>query len=148
MLAAGVETSTTPLLDAEGIRRALTRGIQGLVIRIARALNKLWQRRGKAFADRYHDRILKTPREVRNVLRYVLGNGKKHAAEGREVFVPQAIDTYTSAPWFDGWKQQVPSAHEKAAVRLDRPPVARARTWLLAIGWRRHGLIDPAEVPG
>jgi hypothetical protein len=22
------------------------------------------------------------------------------------------------------------------------------RTWLLSIGWRRHGLVDPGEVPG
>jgi hypothetical protein len=22
------------------------------------------------------------------------------------------------------------------------------RTWLMAIGWRRHGLIDPEEIPG
>jgi hypothetical protein len=42
---------------------------------------------------------------VRNALRYVLGNGKKHAAEGRAVTVPQAIDTYTSAPWFDGFRE-------------------------------------------
>ena len=34
-------------------RVALRRGLQGLAIRIARALNKLWQRRGKVFADRY-----------------------------------------------------------------------------------------------
>ena len=27
-------------------------------------------------------------------------------------------------------------------------PVARARTWLLSVGWRRHGLLDPADVPG
>jgi len=26
--------------------------------------------------------------------------------------------------------------------------VARPRTWLLRIGWRRHGLVDPAEAPG
>jgi len=28
------------------------------------------------------------------------------------------------------------------------PLVAEARTWLLETGWRRIGLIDPAEVPG
>ena len=27
-------------------------------------------------------------------------------------------------------------------------PTATARTWLLAIGWRRHGLLVPTEVPG
>ena len=60
-------------------RATLTRGLQGLAIRIAKTLNKLWSHRGTVFADRYHDRILKTPREVRNALLYVLANGKKHA---------------------------------------------------------------------
>jgi len=124
-------------------RRALTRGVQGLLIRIARALNKLWQRRGKVFADRYHDRILKTPREVRNVLRYVLGNGRKHAAEGREVSVPQAIDTYTSAPWFDGFRESVTVRGIEAMPR----PVTDSRTWMLTIGWRRHGLLSVHELP-
>jgi hypothetical protein len=26
-------------------------------------------------------------------------------------------------------------------------PVASARSWLLRIGWTKHGLIDPAEFP-
>jgi hypothetical protein len=26
--------------------------------------------------------------------------------------------------------------------------VGAAKTWLLAVGWRRHGLLDPNEVPG
>jgi len=47
-------------------------------IRVAKGLNKLWARRGKVFADHYHDRILRTPREVRNALCYVLHNAKKH----------------------------------------------------------------------
>jgi hypothetical protein len=64
------------ICEAEG-RTALSRGLQGLLIRIARALNKLWSRRGSVFADRYHDHILKSPREVRNALRYVFGNGQE-----------------------------------------------------------------------
>jgi len=28
------------------------------------------------------------------------------------------------------------------------PEVAAPRTWLLSKGWRRIGLVDPAEVPG
>jgi len=124
-------------------RTSLSRGLQGLMIRIARALNKLWGRRGRVFADRYHDRILKTPRDVRNVLRYVLGNGKKHAAEGREVRVPAAIDTYTSAPWFDGFREVFRVRGLEAIVR----PVADARTWMLTLGWRRHGLLSVHELP-
>jgi hypothetical protein len=29
----------------------------------------------------------------------------------------------------------------------DVVPVALPRVWLLTTGWRRHGLIDPNEVP-
>ena len=124
-------------------RTALSRGIQGLLIRIARALNKLWERRGKVFADRYHDHILKSPREVKNALRYVFGNGKKHATEGREVTVPQAMDTFTSAPWFDGCRETIRVRSLEVIVR----PVTAARTWLLTIGWRRHGLLSVHETP-
>ena len=118
-------------------RAALSRGLQGLLIRVAKALNRLWSRRGRVFADRYHDRILKTPLEVRRALVYVLDNGRKHAREGRAVRVPQAIDTFTSAPWFDGWRETLTVRGLEAVVR----PVASARTWLLATGWRRHGLL-------
>ena len=124
-------------------RRALSRGVQGLLIRIARILNKVWGRRGKVFADRYHDRILKTPREVRNALRYVLGNARKHAAKGREVAVPQAIDVFSSAPWFQGFRETVTVRGIEAMPR----PVTEARTWLLAIGWRRLGKLSVHDVP-
>ncbi|HEX5054386.1 MAG TPA: hypothetical protein VFZ65_21590 [Planctomycetota bacterium] len=124
-------------------RERLTRGLQGLAIRIAKALNRLWARKGTVFADRYHDRILKTPREVRNALRYVLANGKKHAAEGREVSVPQAIDIFTSAPWFDGFRETVTVRGVEAMPR----PVTDARTWMLTIGWRRHGLLSVHDLP-
>ena len=124
-------------------RKALTRGLQGLAIRIAKALNKLWQHRGTVFADRYHDRILKTPREVRNALIYVLANGRKHAAEGREVSVPQAIDTFTSAAWFDGFRETITVRGIEGLPR----PVTAARTWMLTIGWRRHGLLSVHDLP-
>ena len=124
-------------------RASLTRGLQGLAIRIAKALNKLWHHRGTVFADRYHDRILKTPREVKNALVYVLANGKKHATEGREVSVPQAIDTFTSAAWFDGFRERVSVRGLETIPR----PVTLARTWMLTIGWRRHGLPSVDDLP-
>ena len=130
------------LCEAES-RTALARGLQGLLIRIAKALNKLWSRRGRVFADRYHDHVLKTPREVRNALRYLFGNGKKHAAEGREVHVPQALDTFTSAPWFSGFRERITVVGLEAVVR----PVTDARTWLLTEGWLRYGRIGVHEVP-
>ena len=124
-------------------RTSLSRGLQGLLVRIARTLNKLWSRRGKVFADRYHDRILRTPREVRNAIRYVLQNARKHAAEGRMLAVPQAIDTYTSAPWFDGFRETITVRGLEVVIR----PVTEARTWMLTLGWRRHGLLSVHELP-
>jgi putative transposase len=118
-------------------RESLRRGAQGLAVRIARALNKLWARKGKVFADRYHDRVLKTPREVRNVLAYVMGNARKHAAEGRHVSAPHPIDEYSSAVWFDGFRERFTVRGLDVTIR----PIADARTWLLNVGWRRHGLL-------
>jgi hypothetical protein len=39
-----------------------------------------------------------------------------------------------SSRWFDGWSPLTPPAR-------DPPAVARPRTWLLSVGWRRQGLI-------
>src|SRR6185295_10230798 len=60
-------------------RRALWRGLQGLSIRVARAVNRHLGCSGRLFADRYHARALKTPRTVQLALRYVLLNIRKHA---------------------------------------------------------------------
>ena len=59
-------------------KAALAKAMQGLCVRIARALNRLMRRPGRVFADRYHFRILRTPREVRNVRNYLGNNARKH----------------------------------------------------------------------
>jgi putative transposase len=121
-------------------RDALSRGIQGLATRIARALNRLWKRSGRLFADRYHARALTTPREVRHALAYVLGNARHHRLIRPRV--PKAwVDPYTSGASFDGWRIEV-------SLPRFEIPVAPARTWLLTKGWRRHGLLDPSTSPG
>ncbi|TMA23319.1 MAG: hypothetical protein E6J85_02295 [Deltaproteobacteria bacterium] len=59
---------------------ALSRGMKGLAVRMARGLNKAHGMRGQVFADRFHSRELKSPREVAYAMRYVLGNHMKHGA--------------------------------------------------------------------
>jgi len=73
-----VQTNHVHLIAEAPDRRALSRGVQGLAVRVARRLNRLWQRKGKVFSDHDHDRILRTPKEVRNALAYVLNNAKRH----------------------------------------------------------------------
>jgi REP element-mobilizing transposase RayT len=117
--------------------RALSRGLQGLAIRIAKALNRLWRRAGAVFADRFHARLLRSPREVRQALAYVLCNANKHGGPRVQV------DWASSGRWFDGWR------HGPLGLPEGPPsPVAAARSWLLRQGWRRHGLIDVGEWPG
>ena len=110
------------------------RGVRGLAIRVAKAVNRALGRRGQVWGDRYHARLLRTPREVRNALVYVLSNWRKHIPGAR------GFDLRSSAIWFDGWSKS-------PARPGGTQPVAKARTWLAAVGWRLRGLIDVDERP-
>jgi putative transposase len=59
-------------------RRALSRGMQGLGIRIAKALQKVMDRLGHVIKERYHAHILKTPIEVKRARLYLLNNARHH----------------------------------------------------------------------
>jgi REP-associated tyrosine transposase len=128
---------------------ALGRGMMAIGSRLARAVNRVAGRAGRVLADRYHARVLPTPKEVHGALRYVLLNARKHAAKAREAIGKGVrLDPASSARWFDGWKLKSRSIDDSARSPDECPSVARARTWLLSVGWRRHGLLDPAHVPG
>jgi REP element-mobilizing transposase RayT len=131
-------------------RVALGRGMKAIGARFARAVNRVARRKGPVLTERYHLRLLPTPREVRNALRYVLLNARRHAATVRTAVTKTVrLDPASSARWFDGWKRKTPVTADATSAASPAPsPVARARTWLLATGWRRHGLLDPADVPG
>jgi putative transposase len=89
----------------------LSRAIQGLAIRIARALNRVAGRTGKVFADRFHSHVLRTLAEAIHAVRYVLENFRHHL---RPDVAPEGVDPCSSAAW-----------------RGDEGPVSSARTWLL-----------------
>src|SRR5205823_2951531 len=86
---------------------ALSRGMQGLEVRLARHINRALGRTGKLFADRYHARALRSPCEVRNAIRYVLCNARHHAAERGQRLAKYWIDPHSSAAWFDGWREAI-----------------------------------------
>jgi len=103
------------LVEADS-NEALSRGMQGLCVRMAKALNRVMRDRGSVFADHYHSRLLPTPSELVAALAYVLGNYAHHfgGAPGRDRYSSGAYD------------------------RLQRERIlADARTWLLRVGWRR-----------
>ena len=89
--------------------KALSRGMQGLCIRLAKRLNNELGRKGRVFADRFFSRILKTPQEVRASLAYVLNNRLRYMAQkgGDSACVSEA-DPCSSGQWFDGWRVRPP----------------------------------------
>jgi hypothetical protein len=125
------------VVEADG-PEALGRGMKSIGARLARAVNRVFARRGPVLAERYHLHVLRTPREVRNALAYVLLNLRKHFGQR----APAGIDPASSGRWFDGW------SGTRRRVGPDPPAVAKPRTWLLSVGWRRHPLLRPEEVPG
>jgi REP element-mobilizing transposase RayT len=90
------------IVEAAGAE-ALSRGMQGLAIRIAKQINKLQRRSGGVFVDRYHAHTLVTRREVATAVKYLQGNYRKHTHE------------YVEPRW-----------HDPLAGTAARP-----RTWLL-----------------
>ena len=56
-------------------RPSLGRGMGGLGSRMSRQLNRLWGTSGTVYADRYEDKVLHTPAEVRKAMRGVGGGG-------------------------------------------------------------------------
>jgi len=125
----------------------LARGIQGFKVRVARGLNGHLGRRGAVFAERYHSHMLKTPREVRQARAYVLNNIRHHDLQNGQIHPKGWLDPFSSSAWFDGWRD-CSETRRKRARAGDERPVAPAKTWLLRVGWRRHGLIGSAEIPG
>ena len=123
------------IVEAEDTK-TLTSGVRGLMVRIARRVNRLLHRHGRFWSDRWHGRDLEGPRQVRNALVYVLQNHKKHAHAA-------ALDPLSSAASFDGFATAIPSGFRSVGP----PCVAAARTWLLKSGWRRRGLIRLSEAP-
>jgi REP element-mobilizing transposase RayT len=100
----------------------LSRGMQGLSVRIAKALNAMMKRKGAVFADHYFSRLLKSPTQLVSAIKYVLGNHTHH-------FGQKGVDPYSSL----------------ALTPVDRKAIlASSLSWLLRVGWRLG--VSPASI--
>lgn len=84
---------------------------------------------GSVFADRYHARELRSPREVRAALVYMLNNARHHGVH------LEGIDPFCSGLWFDGGTSSIASMARASFC-------VRPRSWLLRHGWMRRGRIE------
>jgi len=135
-------------------RMALARGMQSFEISAAKHINSTAskqrgkKRRGTVFPDRYHARILKSPKFVRNAIRYVLNNWRHHGLDRSRRSRRWLVDPFSSGVSFPGWNEL---AHRDT---LWMPPrgydplwVWRPKTWLLSRGWQRAGAISARDLP-
>jgi len=124
-------------------RQALSCGVQRLASRIARGLNRLFGRTGRCFRDRFHGCVIRSPRQARNLLAYVLLNEHKdRALLGVRL---GGIDRYSSGVFFDGWADSYARPLSREGPSLEQTPVSAPESWLLRVGWRRHGLVRTTE---
>jgi putative transposase len=160
------------LVEAED-KRALSSGMRSVTIRVARYVNDLLSRRGPLWVGRWYGRALKSPREVRNAIVYVVANFRKHEPKA----LRSGLDPYSSAAWFDGFREWSPRSGTPPPFAVDAgwglswwdrdqeapraasstrsapawlahlAPVGLSRTWLLRAGWRRYGRIGMWELP-
>jgi putative transposase len=134
------------IVEAES-QDALSRGMMAISARFARAVNRVFGRRGQVIAGRYHVQLLTSPQQVRNALRYVLLNVRKHFKQRMGAAPPVRIDEASSGTQFDGWRACKATLRVKVVTRRE-VGVAEAVSWLLRTGWRRRGRIDLSGVPG
>ena len=127
-----VQSNHVHLVVEAAHRPALSKGLQALGVRLARQLNRVFERRGRLLADRFHAHVLTSPREVANALRYVrtnhLHHRRIHDARLRDLaasmFPGTLVDRYSSRYVDNGVPLRFPRTWllRRAANRLALPP--------------------------
>ncbi|HVN40942.1 MAG TPA: transposase [Myxococcota bacterium] len=84
------------LLVEASDEQAISRGMKSICARVAHAVNRVFKRNGAVLLGRYHVRALRTPREVRNALAYVLLNVRKHWKQRTGSAPPLRLDQASS----------------------------------------------------
>lgn len=151
-----IQRSHIHLLVEANDKIALARGMQAFQISAAKRLNRAFscrrpgpRRRGAVFPERYYAEIIRSPRQARHALSYVLNNWRKHREDRGEERRGWKIDWYSSAGAFDGWAEAArePSMMIRPA-KMEPLEVKKSETWLLSVGWKKHGAtISRREVP-
>ena len=118
--------------DAEELAAAM----KGLAVRIARGLNKLWERAGQVFADRYWSRVVRKVHELHRLVRYVMQNARRHGVE-----VPSdRPDEYSSGPWYEFW-----NGHQGQTFSQEPRPTERPSD--MALQCARRFVLELTETP-
>jgi putative transposase len=119
--------------------KALSSAIRSFEARVSKVLNHhvLGRKRGKVWGDRYYRVDLKSPKQARHALAYVLQNGAHHGV------VPAGVkDPISSARWSTRYVT-------RPELPLETSLTSPSLTYMLNKLWERPwpGAISPGEVP-
>jgi REP element-mobilizing transposase RayT len=133
------------LVEADN-RTALSLGMQSFQISAAKHLNRAVsvrrgeRRRGTVFPDRFHQEIIKTPRQARHALAYVLNNWRKHSEDRSSLTRRWNVDAFSTGPLFAGWQEREGEPLLWRWRDTYQPLIVYLPgTWLLQKGWRERG---------
>jgi REP element-mobilizing transposase RayT len=132
-----------------GDRLALALQMQSLGVSFAKQLNARLSRKGPVLRERYHVHVLKTPREVKHALSYVISNELKHTGRTGRI----AVDEFSSAItlpdslWSElfghrwrnvvGFPEEMDPGETREIEISVRNLLSPPKTWLLREGWAR-----------
>ena len=106
----------------------LSRGMQALLISAAKRINTCMRARGTVFPDRYHERVIDSPRQCRNAIAYVLNNFRRHGEDRGRTWL---VDPLSSAVNFGGWRELAGTNQLFGTPDwYERLPTSTPRTWL------------------
>jgi len=126
-------------------REGLAEGMRSFKTSVSRRINRALGRSGRVFADRYHYEVVKTPKQARAVLCYVMNNWRKHHADRG---CRDRVDPFATGMWFRGWKETDIPKQLVIPPGVIVLPYREPRTWLLREGWKKHPPISLFERPG
>jgi REP element-mobilizing transposase RayT len=149
------------ICEADGAKE-LARGMRSLNGTLAKAINGQLGRKGRVIASRYYLHVLRTKREVRNAVQYVLRNAERHGlheawprTRTRSGMGSQGSprpDPLSTAAWFPFWAERelliVPAQIPATVVRpaqcflmklaFEGAPLSFAEPVRGATGTQRH----------
>lgn len=121
-------------------KKALRSGMSSIATSFAIASQRLFHIKGAIFHGRYHLKVIRTIRQMRNTLEYVLLNYCKH------VDFVEHIDSFSSGGHFPHWRKLIPRRRwndvlgwgvDGLSDKLDTAGLSRPRSWLARQGWMR-----------
>lgn len=96
----------------------LGKGMQSFGICFSKGINKYKTQKGQVYKTRYHLRVLKTFREIKNVLNYIFGNAVKHRSSNFLNLYNSLVVNKNIANLYPGFELMIEDIIKKSSTLL------------------------------